>query len=436
MSKFIHAYSWKQYKDIQRDVKLMDKNVYYYTTTDSLKKIMETGCLFASHIKYMNDWQEFNSGYDEICKKIIRRLESLLKDPSISELNIKDISDMIKFFEQGPLNGYHCKVWTGDKSEEYEFGRNFQFYDYAFPQVYNISFTYQRDLLSQWKMYAKESGIAIEFDFNKCNTFSQKIEEKYYFKENKFPQNVIYKNAFTCEEVNLTGLEEESIDVEDVIKNLEMVPYIKNQYYDAEKECRLIFRPFVDDKNEFKNQYVSSEIKFRESNHVLIPYLEIFCLNENEKISWPIMSLTVGPGNNQDVVFSSIKYFVEELHRHVYDFTVEEYIDNFEKYYKILLDDLKREVIDSDSDIILSRFVHNFKKEVNTQERINEHYSNGKFRHAMYQAKFAINEILERQIKENKKEQGKQIMEQFYNNNYLASNGIIIRKSDAPYLFN
>lgn len=436
MSKFIHAYSWEQYKDISRDIKPIDKNVYYYTTTDTLKKIMETGCLFASHIKYMNDWQEFNSGYDKICEKIISRLEFLRESSSISDSNNKDIEDMIKFFEQGPLNGYHCKIWTGDRIEEYEFGRNFQFYDYAFPQVYNISFTCERDLLSQWKMYAKESGISIEFDFSRCNTFSQKIDEQYYFKEKKFPQNVIYKNDITCKEVKLTGMDEESIAVEDVIKNLEMVPYIKNQYYDAENECRLIFRPFVEDKNEFTNHYVSSEIKFRESKHVLIPYLEIFCLNENEEISWPIMSLTVGPGNNQDVVFSSIKYFVEEFHQHVYDFTVEEYIDNFETYYTILLEKLKKEVINSNADITLSRFVHNFKEQVDTQKRISEYYSNGKFRNEMHQAKFAINEILEKQIKENKREQGKQIMEQFYDNNYLASNGIIIMKSDAPYLFN
>lgn len=34
------------------------------------------------------------------------------------------------------------------------------------PKIYSISFSRERDLLSQWSMYAKESGVSIRMDFS------------------------------------------------------------------------------------------------------------------------------------------------------------------------------------------------------------------------------------------------------------------------------
>lgn len=436
MSKLQHTFSWNVYSKLKKDQQPC-KNVFYYTSTDTFKKIIENGCIFASHIKYMNDWQEFDNGYECISHKIIERLEFYLKDSKLEDVDKSNIQDIIQFFKQEPPNGYQCTVWTDQKKDIYEFGRKFQFYDYAFPQVYNISFTSERDLLNQWKMYARESGIAIEFDFNKNNMFSQKVQDNFLFKEKRFPKKVIYQDSTILDEIELTGLDDEVVNSDDIISNLEKIPYIKSKYYSVEEEYRLIFRPYTYDLGDAVSEYKESDVRFRESNHVLIPYLEIYCLDDDGKeIGWPIVSLTIGPGHNQDVVYSSVIYFVENISQNIYNFTVNEYIDNFERYYTILISKLKKEIWRT-KNITIKNIIKDFRKSVNENVRISEYYSKGKFKSAIWNAEDSINQILQRELKEVKEEErGLQVIEQFKKDHYLSSNGIIIQKSKAPYIFN
>ncbi len=47
------------------------KTHFYYTSVDTFHKIFSTGIIYASHIKRMNDWQEFEFGGNALINNIL-----------------------------------------------------------------------------------------------------------------------------------------------------------------------------------------------------------------------------------------------------------------------------------------------------------------------------------------------------------------------------
>ena len=40
--------------------------LYYYTSTDTMRYILEKGDIFATNIRYMNDSEEYTNGLEEL----------------------------------------------------------------------------------------------------------------------------------------------------------------------------------------------------------------------------------------------------------------------------------------------------------------------------------------------------------------------------------
>lgn len=66
------------------------------------------------------------------------------------------------------------------------------------------------------------------------------------------------------------------------------IPICKNHYFAHEKESRLLFFPDIDTK-----------IKYRKKNSRILPYLKCIVVNKDES-KYPVLSVTVDPGNNQN----------------------------------------------------------------------------------------------------------------------------------------
>lgn len=349
--------------------------MYYYTKADTMKYILTNGDIYATHISYLNDSEEYING--------LRELKAVFGDSSL---------------------------WDG---EEICLGE--QAYEMAIreiPQIYSISFSQEADLLSQWYMYAGESGVRLGMEFSETEqTFLVKqkgpdelassvpidavLREVHYFTkvgmthkeyadEKKAIRNMIKKYA---EEKGMDGrLDENAIRLWK-----EIAPYIKNYEFRQEKEKRLVFNAVVGKTD-------ASLIEYRYSNGMLIPYLDIY-----REAGWPVREIMVGPGRNQSRVFNSICHFVDN-------------------------NALKIPEIDQRNSI--RRFMNGMLDYQVDQEKVDEYYrkieENMESGVGILTYNGQIYDIL-------KDKDGPE--REYLERNYYSDCGIIVRKSNAPYEF-
>ena len=195
---------------------------------------------------------------------------------------------------------------------------------------------------------------------------------------------------------------------------LEQIPFLKHPGFSQEGESRLIFRPFK--KKELDNSITHSKVLYREAGHILVPYLKIYCGNCVDPredlahfIGWPVVSLTVGPGHDQDVVFESLIHRLEYGVTKFLPFSDEELLQAKKKYLLAFWEQLTP--ICPDFQSFISKV--NMITSLNTDE-------------AFCDIEMALHT--------------NQIVQQKYAsycaNNYLCTSGILIKKSQIPYIFN
>ncbi|MBD5456814.1 MAG: hypothetical protein HDR23_10205 [Lachnospiraceae bacterium] len=107
-------------------------DLYYYTTAGTMKYILSGGNIFTTNMKYMNDSEEYLNGLKEVRDYL---------------LNIADKQDSLVQAAQRKLSKS-----LYEKRREGEINS------------FSISFSAARDLLSQWSMYAKESGVSLKMN--------------------------------------------------------------------------------------------------------------------------------------------------------------------------------------------------------------------------------------------------------------------------------
>lgn len=271
---------------------------YHYTSLESCIKMLEheNGIfeMWASHLSYLNDKEEHINGL----KMIERKVEDLLLSKG------DDLSDWI---------------------EEYREGRNHQIT--LANEIFVICFCSKRSLLSQWKYYGKNSGIAIQYNLEKC-VYSGYIEgiENIKIEEQKYIRNpvckVIYDNMekqtiiddFIKDNIyNVFNGNEDKIGKKRKIYRYmdelyALAPLFKHDSFMEENESRLLFRPIYMESAES----ASNLIHYRVNDGKIIPYMKIKIKSNDEgNVRIPVIkSLTIGPGQNQDLIFEALRHFV------------------------------------------------------------------------------------------------------------------------------
>lgn len=190
--------------------------LYHYTSREVFWKILEGESFLARHILFSNDSEENRIGKEKM-KKAMENAKSSLAD-----------SDALPFM---------------------------------------ICFCKKYDLLSQWRGYAQE-GVAIEFDFSKglygvhegfssyyCYTIMNADKENEYLSQCDgvdqlivgaivSPYEVIYTNSEGEADENITNRVNKIVMAAEERRQqyaVSMIPYIKNERFKEEEECRLIF---------------------------------------------------------------------------------------------------------------------------------------------------------------------------------------------------
>ena len=351
--------------------------LYYYTTTETMKLIITGGNIYATNVGYLNDSDEYING--------LREIKGLLENAG--EFGFPDLQDRANTLgieEKYPL------IKAGSSN------------------IYSISFSKARDLLSQWHMYSRESGVQVKMAFDdrnydyyqddkKIKKAELKKREVHYLTKIGMPSKE-YSNAGAKVLEEFKGeLEQNGGNVADEMISIWklMAPFIKNYGFKQEDEVRTIF---ISDETEL-------QVGYRPDRGVLKPYLNI----RMEK-GWPICGIMVGPGKNQDQVFQSICHFLDHTELNIDkvadEKVVNDYFDGMKEYFlpEDKIQRCKEEVLRLDPALIKMGVTYSEK----IQETLISFFHDKEERNAI---------------------------EDYMNNNYFCNKGIIVNKSKLPYEF-
>lgn len=293
--------------------------MYYYTSTDTMCKVLSGAKLFATNLGYMNDSHEYIHG--------LRTVKKVLEDKGIPENENFSFSNI----------------------NEYVYGEKELTY-------FSISFCKDGDLLSQWTTYARESGVSIEMSFVEGQELAFEIEsyDKDGIKIFAQPKEIVYvegkwERLESKKESVLKLLDSEGKDTNEgrdyfISAGSKASAYIKQADFVQEREFRIVFDVAV-----MKNV---PKIEYRVDKHVIKPYLSVKCMD-----GWPVTAITVGPGFNQGIVFQSVKYFLNHAKIEACSLiTKKQWKDQIKAYFQEggeKLQDIWKEMeADKDSDFI------------------------------------------------------------------------------------
>lgn len=281
--------------------------LYHYTSGNSLLGIFQSRSLWATDLRFLNDFEELNRGLD-IFEKFSDNLKENILD---SNTDLKHLSQLMK-------------ILVGN------IRRNAQN-----TSIHVVSFTKKHDDLSQWLAYCNsEVGYCIEFEsdlffpdelikFDNCIKFSS-IEYLDDFSDSTYSSISI--NRFKDWLVESLSGKYENISEEILIekfslkantlflKSIFLASSIKPVEFQDESEIRLLYigknmESKSDIRNEsevLKNLYSKpnfSEKGFREVADILVPYQAIpFNIEAVKKV-------TIGPTSNKKIAERGITEF-------------------------------------------------------------------------------------------------------------------------------
>jgi len=240
--------------------------------------------LWATHFCYLNDSKELISGLESFLSKLeeFRANRVVAKNKYDSIRN--DINDLISS--------------ARDKSCVRKMA------------YYPLSFCEDGNLLSQWKWYGKQGGVAIEYDLKNCRFLGNKMYK------NKIPsEGIIYDILYKPDDQK--EIYGKYIDArhrfwksDKILDNVAeevclLSLFMKDQSFMEEAESRLLF--VVTIPNSPKD--LMPLLRFRKKGSDIVPYIEAR-VYKNSGIQTPVRSITIGPGENQSLVFEAFYQFV------------------------------------------------------------------------------------------------------------------------------
>lgn len=250
------------------------KHLFHYTTVQGLFGIIESQCFWLTNMQYMNDLSE-SSHATKLIKEILTELSK----------NKKYTDDFSKYLKKA--NDIYL-----DNSKNYI-----------------ACFTTNGDSLPMWNMYGKNCGVSIEIDldagYNFCNQgclfrdmiYDESILHDHIEKIVDFYQET-YRKLNEDKSNNFHTINNTMNEI--LEKIILFSANVKNKYFSHEAETRLLLTVKDCDK-----------IKYRVKNNIIVSYIETspHGLNKDKKL--PIKSVIVGPGEEQDIVKSSIMDFLK-----------------------------------------------------------------------------------------------------------------------------
>lgn len=320
---------------IDKGLVKQEKNLFHYTNVDAMQKILTDNILLATHIQYMNDWSEYQRGYQILLKKL-REIIGMGKT-RLGEEEKKVLDEKVaELPRKCPTTAQDYRNFIIKKQKARR--------ELLLPEVYSVSFCGEANLLNQWINYAKENGVCIEFDFSDYIFQSPDISEEIYnsFGKDEIDTVRIYKD---CSPIKVVYEEDMMLNIieKDIVAYLQnlpgrnareiedlwwkemgnvfsIVPFFKHIAFEQEKEIRLAVRKISEPLNYLSginsgklSGFFESKVYHIGGGSVLKPRLKLQW-KERESSNGgktPVKSIIVGPGSNQEMTYQSIIHFIE-----------------------------------------------------------------------------------------------------------------------------
>lgn len=259
--------------------------IYHYTNASALLG-MFSKCskknpyitMWATHALYLNDPTEYEYGKD-VCLRLLKSVEEENDVPQEERLSVRLLD------KESGLKPFLHLVDVGNSMHPNSIGEGFP---------YIISLSKNVDTLPMWNTYAQRgNGVAIGFDEDKLKERNKdwSIKSCYYDVDNKEYLEVrdFILSMYRDIKDTRTGFRLDSHQTTFYIQSLysEAAAYIKHKAYKDEREVRC-------------NVNRASDILFRESNGLIIPYVEI-----NIPVEC-IKKIIIGPTNDSERMRKSL----------------------------------------------------------------------------------------------------------------------------------
>lgn len=285
---------------------------YHYTSVDSAINILAANEvygsngyfeLWASQQQFLNDNEEMANGLSLIKQYFEEKRDEINKH--CNEDNHSD-SDSKKNPEKSVVDIFIDDIKSYQKKITKE------------QDIYIVCFCRSGGLLSLWKYYGGDCGVAIEFDLKAMRYSGLDIKDKDLDIQRNYsvgPYKVVYEDTIKkkiIEDIVNEALEAYSkaeADKERVLmcfweQLFAISPLFKHKDFHEEEECRLLFRPVFSDECNTRDI-----IHYRHRNGIPIPYMKIKLHPRNGSIG--INSIIIGPGKNQELVKKAFDHMLE-----------------------------------------------------------------------------------------------------------------------------
>lgn len=266
----------KLYADIPQE------RLYHYTTFTGLLGIVESGTLWASDIRYMNDSAELKHTADLIRKEITHRITAGHDKPNL-------LNQFLDWVTHRITNGH---------------------------MLFASSFRANGNLLSQWRGYSRlgkgvSLGFAPEsisrcarqqsFQVGKC-IYSSKRQERLISRIIDAVEALAEKHVPDCDEQEENG-DQSYHSIFQLIESdlLRIAAILKHPSFREEEEWRVV-SPVI-------TNYVKAPVLFREGTSMLVPYIE-FNLITKTNAPIELEHLFLGPTPNITISMNSLTMFL------------------------------------------------------------------------------------------------------------------------------
>ena len=253
--------------------------VYHYTTFSGLMGIVESGSLWASDIRYMNDSAELNHMVTLTRAEVEERI-------ALGHPNPRLLNQFLDWITRRVTNGH---------------------------MLFSGSFRANGNLLSQWRGYSDlGKGVSIGFDPNHLLTCARKqgfmVGRCVY--DPKRQRQLIHQIVDHVEDLaasacGVHGCQTDEIfaDVFERVESdlLRIAAILKHPSFQEEAEWRIV-SPIVTD---FKD----SSVHFREGTHMLVPYFK-FSLVAPQQEKPKILHIFLGPTPNLSPSMTSLSMYL------------------------------------------------------------------------------------------------------------------------------
>jgi hypothetical protein len=271
------------------------KILYHYTSADALLGILQSGSLWASDIRFLNDSTEFTFARDLLVKA--------LQDKA-SRLRNKDVRKIV--FEQFE------NIRTAGTVH-----------------AYVISLSEQGNMLSQWRAYAPRDGVCIgflkgalnnikDFALHRCvyigeSSFLNHRERRYEAIVNELVTTVSWVSRLIQQEARTkqrpqsrrTSQEGHALTIHTAVVNAAL--RIKHRGFKEEAEWRLIDNTDSLNFIHALEDDPGDQLKFRKGAFGVTPYIVARLPDVYDGLPFGISNVMVGPSANSDSIVASIR---------------------------------------------------------------------------------------------------------------------------------